>query len=270
MPCAIELRGVQVAYDDTVVVPDANLSIAAGKVTMLIGPNGCGKSTTLKAIARINPLRKGEVFLHGESVAGMSQRALARKLAVLPQSPAVPEGINVRDLVAYGRFPYRKPLGGLSREDHEIIDWAMRRTGVEALADRRVDELSGGQRQRVWIALTLAQKADVMLFDEPTTYLDISHQIEVLELLRRLNREEGATVVVVIHELNLAAKYADHIVGMRAGKVVFEGAPCDVFNVANLRALYDIEPEILRDPARGYPVCVDYARVVSANPVVCA
>ena len=149
MPCAIELRGVQVAYDDMVVVPDANLSIAAGKVTMLIGPNGCGKSTTLKAIARINPLRKGEVFLHGESVAGMSQRALARKLAMLPQSPAVPEGINVRDLVAYGRFPYRKPLGGLSREDHEVIDWAMRRTGVEALAERRVDELSGGQRQRV-------------------------------------------------------------------------------------------------------------------------
>ena len=261
MPCAIELRGVQVAYDDNVVVPDANLSIEQGKVTMLIGPNGCGKSTTLKAIARVEPLRKGEVFLHGESTARMSQRALARRLAVLPQSPTVPEGINVRDLVAYGRFPYRRPLGGLTREDREVIDWAMGRTGVAELADRRVDELSGGQRQRVWVALTLAQRADVMLFDEPTTYLDISHQVEVLELLRRLNREEGATVVVVIHELNLAAKYADRIVGMRAGRVVFEGAPRDVFNEDNLRALYDIEPEILRDEVRGYPVCIDYARV---------
>lgn len=261
MPCAIELRGVQVAYGDTVVVPDANLSIAEGKVTMLIGPNGCGKSTTLKAIGRMEPLRKGEVLLHGENVGRMSQRALARKLAYLPQSPTVPEGINVRDLVAYGRFPYRKPLGGLTKEDHEVVGWAMGRTGVADLADRRVDELSGGQRQRVWIALTLAQKADVMLFDEPTTYLDISHQVEVLELLRRLNREEGATVVVVIHELNLAAKYADHIVGMRAGKVMFEGSPCEVFKEDNLRSLYDIEPEILHDPRRGYPVCVDYTRI---------
>ena len=172
MPCAIELRGVQVAYDDNVVVPDANLSIEQGKVTMLIGPNGCGKSTTLKAIARVEPLRKGEVLLHGESTARMSQRALARRLAVLPQPPTVPEGINVRDFVAYGRFPYRRPLGGLTREDREVIDWAMGRTGVAELADRRVDELSGGQRQRVWVALTLAQRADVMLFDEPTTYLD--------------------------------------------------------------------------------------------------
>ena len=260
MPSAIELRGVRIAYDDTVIVPDANLSIAEGKVTMLIGPNGCGKSTTLKAIARINPLAKGEILLHGENVARMSQRGLARRLAVLPQSPTVPEGINVRDLVAYGRFPYRRPLGGLAKEDHEVIDWAMERTGTAELAGRRVDELSGGQRQRVWIALTLAQKADVMLFDEPTTYLDIAHQVEVLELLRRLNREEGATVVVVIHELNLAAKYADRIVGMRAGEVMFEGTPRDVFTEDNLRALYDIEPEILRDEARGYPVCVDYAR----------
>ena len=162
MPCAIELRGVQVAYDDTVVVPDANLSIAAGEVTMLIGPNGCGKSTTLKAIARINSLRKGEVLLHGESVARMSQRALARKLAVLPQSPAVPEGINVRDLVAYGRFPYRKPLGGLSKEDHEVIDWAMRRTGVEALADRRVVKDKPAPNARVALAADARAVLDVV------------------------------------------------------------------------------------------------------------
>ena len=172
----------------------------------------------------------------------------------------VAEGINVKDLVAYGRFPYQKPLSGLKKEDHEIIDWAMRRTGVYELRDRRVDELSGGQRQRVWIALTLAQKTDTMIFDEPTTYLDISHQIEVLELLRRLNREDGATIVVVIHELNHAAKYADHIIGMKAGQIQFEGAPNDVVTEANLRTLYDIDAEIMRDPARGYPVCVDYSR----------
>ena len=256
---AIELRGVQVAYDDTVIVPDANLRIPTGKVTMLIGPNGCGKSTTLKAIARILPLKRGEILLNDVNVRTLSQKALAQQLAVLPQSPTVPEGITVKDLVAYGRYPYQKPLAGLSKADHEIIEWTMARTGVDGLAGRRVDELSGGQRQRVWIALTLAQKTDTMMFDEPTTYLDIAHQLEVLELLRRLNREDGSTIVVVIHELNLAAKFADHIVGMKAGQVRFEGAPSEVFTEANLRDLYDIDAEILRDPARGYPVCVDYS-----------
>ena len=257
---SIELRAVQIAYDDLVIVPDASVVIPSGKVTMLIGPNGCGKSTTLKAIARINACKKGQILLDGQDMARMSQKEVARKVAVLPQSPTVPEGINVKDLVAYGRFPYQKPLSGLKKDDHEIIDWAMRRTGVYELRERRVDELSGGQRQRVWIALTLAQKTDTMIFDEPTTYLDISHQIEVLELLRRLNREDGATIVVVIHELNHAAKYADHIIGMKAGQIQFEGAPNEVVNEANLRTLYDIDAEIMRDPARGYPVCVDYSR----------
>lgn len=258
---AIELRGVQVAYDDTVVIPDVNLQIPTGKVTMLIGPNGCGKSTLLKAIARILSPKHGEVLLDGVDVRSIGQKALARRLAVLPQSPTVPEGILVKDLVAYGRYPYQKPLAGLSQADHETIAWAMARTGVDALADRRVDELSGGQRQRVWIALTLAQKTSTMMFDEPTTYLDIAHQLEVLELLRRLNREDGLTIVVVIHELNLAAKFADHIVGMKAGQVCFEGAPSEVFVEENLRDLYDIDAEIMRDAPRGYPVCVDYSLV---------
>jgi iron complex transport system ATP-binding protein len=256
---AIELRGVRVAYDDAVVIPGVDLRIPEGKVTMLIGPNGCGKSTLLKAVARILPLKGGTVLLDGTDVRGLGQRQLARRLAVLPQAPTVPEGISVADLVAYGRYPYRRPLAGLSAQDRATVAWAMERTGVDALAGRRVDELSGGQRQRVWIALTLAQKASAMMFDEPTTYLDIAHQLEVLELLRRLNREDGSTVVVVIHELNLAAKFADHIVGMKAGQVRFEGAPEQVFTEKNLRELYDIDAQILRDPARGYPVCVDYA-----------
>lgn len=256
---AIELRGVRVAYDDAVVIPGVDLRIPEGKVTMLIGPNGCGKSTLLKAVARILPLKGGTVLLDGTDVRGLGQRQLARRLAVLPQAPTVPEGISVADLVAYGRYPYRRPLAGLSAQDRATVAWAMERTGVGELAGRRVDELSGGQRQRVWIALTLAQKASAMMFDEPTTYLDIAHQLEVLELLRRLNREDGSTVVVVIHELNLAAKFADHIVGMKAGQVRFEGAPEQVFTEKNLRELYDIDAQILRDPARGYPVCVDYA-----------
>lgn len=256
---AIELRGVRVAYDDAVVIPGVDLRIPEGKVTMLIGPNGCGKSTLLKAVARILPLKGGTVLLDGTDVRGLGQRELARRLAVLPQAPTVPEGISVADLVAYGRYPYRRPLAGLSAQDRATVAWAMERTGVGELAGRRVDELSGGQRQRVWIALTLAQKASAMMFDEPTTYLDIAHQLEVLELLRRLNREDGSTVVVVIHELNLAAKFADHIVGMKAGQVRFEGAPEQVFTEKNLRELYDIDAQILRDPARGYPVCVDYA-----------
>jgi iron complex transport system ATP-binding protein len=250
---------VRVAYDDAVVIPGVDLRIPEGKVTMLIGPNGCGKSTLLKAVARILPLKGGTVLLDGTDVRGLGQRQLARRLAVLPQAPTVPEGISVADLVAYGRYPYRRPLAGLSAQDRATVAWAMERTGVGELAGRRVDELSGGQRQRVWIALTLAQKASAMMFDEPTTYLDIAHQLEVLELLRRLNREDGSTVVVVIHELNLAAKFADHIVGMKAGQVRFEGAPEQVFTEKNLRELYDIDAQILRDPARGYPVCVDYA-----------
>ena len=180
-------------------------------------------------------------------------------MAVLPQTPLVPEGITVKDLVAYGRFPYQKPFSGLKKADHEIIEWAMQRTGVFELKDRKVEELSGGQRQRVWISLTLAQKTNILILDEPTTYLDMAHQLEILELLQTLNAEEHTTIIMVIHELNHAAKFADHIIGMRQGRILFEGSPNDVIHVENLRKLYEVEAVLIQNEKKGYPVCVDYS-----------
>ena len=257
----IEIKDLKVSYDDRVIIPNANLKIPSNKITMLIGPNGCGKSTMLKSIARIIPVQNGQILLHGKDMKKIPQRELAKQMAVLPQSPIVPEGILVKDLVAYGRFPYQKPLSGLKKEDHEIIQWAMEKTGVSDLKDRKVEELSGGQRQRVWISLALAQKTNVLILDEPTTYLDMAHQLEILELLKKLNEEEKTTIILVIHELNHAAKFADHIVGMKQGQILFEGAPSDVIQVENLRRLYEIEAVLMKSEERGYPICTDYSLI---------
>ena len=196
----IEIKDLKVSYDDRVIIPNANLKIPSNKITMLIGPNGCGKSTMLKSIARIIPVQNGQILLHGKDMKKIPQRELAKQMAVLPQSPIVPEGILVKDLVAYGRFPYQKPLSGLKKEDHEIIQWAMEKTGVSDLKDRKVEELSGGQRQRVWISLALAQKTNVLILDEPTTYLDMAHQLEILELLKKLNEEEKQNIELTKYE----------------------------------------------------------------------
>ena len=257
----IEVRHIQAAYEDTVVIPDASLVLPEGKITMLIGPNGCGKSTLLKSIARILPLKKGTILLDEKDMRQMAPKALARQMAVLPQSPLVPEGITVRDLVGFGRFPYQKLLTGLKKADHDIVDWAMEKTGVHKLRDRRVEELSGGQRQRVFIALALAQKTHILLLDEPTTYLDMAHQLEILELLQKLNAEHSTTIIMVIHELNHASKFAHHIVGMKGGEILFTGAPKEVIHVENLRRLYEIEAVLTQNEARGYPVCTDYSLI---------
>ncbi|WP_342758031.1 ABC transporter ATP-binding protein [Kineothrix sedimenti] len=257
----IEIKNLQAAYEDRIIIPDASLIIPKGKVTMLIGPNGCGKSTLLKAIAKTIPAKRGSICLHGDDIRRMPPKSLAKKMAVLPQSPLVPEGIQVKELVAYGRFPYQKPLSGLKKEDHEIIRWAMEKTGVLDLKERKVEELSGGQRQRVWISLALAQKTGVLLLDEPTTYLDMAHQLEILELLRKLNREEKTTIVMVIHELNHASKFADHIIGMKQGQILFEGTPKDVILVENLRKLYEIEAVLMENKDKGYPICTDYSLI---------
>lgn len=256
---AIEIKNLQAAYENRVIIPSASLSIPEGKVTMLIGPNGCGKSTLLKSVAGILPVKQGEVLLDGQPIPNIPRKALAKKMAVLPQSPIVPEGILVKDLVAYGRFPYQKPFAGLNKEDHRIIRESMEKTGVLELADRKVEELSGGQRQRVWIALALAQKTKILILDEPTTYLDMAHQLEVLELLRKLNHEEGTTVIMVIHELNHASKFADHIIGMKKGQVLFAGSSKDVITKENLRQLYEIEAVLVENEGAGYPICMDYA-----------
>lgn len=258
---SIEMKNLQAAYEDNIIIPCANLVIPEGKITMMIGQNGCGKSTLLKSAARILPVKKGEILLDGQNMKKMNQKAIARKMAVLPQSPLVPEGILVKDLVGYGRFPYRRPMSGLTKEDHEIIAWAMEKTSVSDLKDQKVEELSGGQRQRVWISLALAQKTDILLLDEPTTYLDMAHQLEILELLRKLNEEEQTTILMVIHELNLASKFADHIVGIKKGEILFEGSPEDVIHADNLRRLYEIDAVLVKNQEKGYPICMDYSLI---------
>lgn len=255
----IEIKNLQAAYEDIVIIPCANLTMPEGKITMLIGPNGCGKSTLLKSAARILPVKKGEVLLDGKNMKKMNQKAIARKMAVLPQSPLVPEGILVKDLVGYGRFPYQKPMSGLGKKDHEIINWAMKKTDVYDLRNQKAEELSGGQRQRVWIALALAQKTDILLLDEPTTYLDMAHQLEILKLLKKLNEEENTTIIMVIHELNLACKFADHMIGMKKGEIIFEGSPEEVIYENNLRKLYEIEAVLIKNKEKGYPICTDYS-----------
>lgn len=255
----LEVQNLYAGYDDSNVLQDVSLQIPERKITMMIGPNGCGKSTLLKTMAGIITPQKGEVLLDGVPLKGMKRRQIARRLALLPQSPLVPEGLRVRELVQYGRFPYQKAMRSLTRQDHDIVTWAMEKTGVYAHADTYVNELSGGQRQRVWIAMALAQKTGILLLDEPTTYLDIAHQLEILELLRTLNEQEQTTIILVIHDLNQAAKFADHVIGMKAGRALYSGEAKDVISEQQLLQLYDIHAKIVQDEEHGYPICMDYA-----------
>lgn len=255
----LEVQNLYAGYDDSNVLQDVSLQIPERKITMMIGPNGCGKSTLLKTMAGIITPQKGEVLLDGVALKGMKRKQIARRLALLPQSPLVPEGLRVRELVQYGRFPYQKAMRSLTRQDHDIVTWAMEKTGVYAHADTYVNELSGGQRQRVWIAMALAQKTGILLLDEPTTYLDIAHQLEILELLRTLNEQEQTTIILVIHDLNQAAKFADHVIGMKAGRALYSGEAKDVISEQQLLQLYDIHAKIVQDEEHGYPICMDYA-----------
>lgn len=254
----IQTKDLQIGYEDEIIINKLNLKIPKGKVTMVIGSNGCGKSTLLKAVSRIIPSRHGEILLHGKSLRRQASKSIARKMAVLPQSPCVPTGLMVKELVAYGRFPYQRPMSGLNEHDLQMIDWAMHSTGVYELKEKMVESLSGGQRQRAWIAMALAQETEILVLDEPTTYLDMSHQIEILKLLKKLNRENNRTIIMVIHELNHASKFADHLIGMKKGNVIFEGKPVDVITKENLVQLYGINARLERSRTGNYPICVDY------------
>ena len=260
----IDIHNLQIAYNDKIIIPCANLKIPENKITILIGPNGCGKSTLLKSIMKIIPIKKGDISLNGINIKTLPQKKLAQQIALLPQSPTIPDGINVKNLVAYGRFPHQKPLSGLTKQDYNIIEWAIEKTGISELKDINVKKLSGGQRQRVWIALALAQKTDILILDEPTTYLDMAHQLEILELLQKLNKENKITILMVLHELNHASKFADNIVGMKNGNVIFEGTPNDVINTENLKKLYEIEATLIKDETKGYPICIDYS-IINEN-----
>lgn len=261
----LEIEQIEVAYADQSIINDLSLDIPIGKITTIIGPNGCGKSTLLKAVGRIMKVKKGKVSLEGNSIYEFSTKELAKKLAILPQTPTAPEGLTVEELVSYGRYPYQKGLGKLTAEDRKIIDWALEVTCLTNLRDSHVDNISGGQRQRVWIALALAQETDIILLDEPTTYLDMAYQLEVLELLEDLNKEHGCTIVMVLHDLNLASKYADYLVALRKGNIICSGTPKEVITKDVLRQVYEIDAEIMQDSKSGKPICVSYELLKQNN-----
>ncbi|KMS85576.1 MULTISPECIES: ABC transporter ATP-binding protein [Streptomyces] len=249
-------RDLTLAYEARTVVEGLDLEIPDGKVTVVVGPNACGKSTVLRALGRLLRARGGAVLLDGADIAGLPSRQIARTLGVLPQSPAAPDGITVADLVARGRQPHQKWWQQWSQADERAVTEALERTDTADLADRPVDELSGGQRQRVWIAMALAQDTDLLLLDEPTTYLDIAHQVEVLDLIRRLNHERGRTVVAVLHDLNQAARYADHLVAMKAGRIVAQGPPDEVVTAELVQKVFGLPAVVVPDPVTGGPLVV--------------
>ncbi|MEU6000107.1 ABC transporter ATP-binding protein [Streptomyces sp. NPDC047197] len=257
----LSARELTLAYEDREVVHELELTVPDGKVTVIVGPNACGKSTTLRALGRLLKPRSGAVLLDGEALTKLPTKKIAQQIGLLPQTPVAPEAITVADLVARGRQPHQHWWQQWSDEDERAVTEAMERTDVAALAERSVDELSGGQRQRVWIAMAIAQETDILLLDEPTTYLDISHQVEVLDLVRQLaartaDGERGRTVVVVLHDLNQAARYADHLVAMESGRIVAEGAPADVVTEDLVREVFGLECVVVPDPVTGSPLVV--------------
>jgi iron complex transport system ATP-binding protein len=238
------------------VIDGLDLEFAPGRITMIIGANASGKSTLLSVLARVNAPLAGTVELDGVDVTTISRRRFAQSVGLLPQHPTAPDGLTVAELVARGRHPHRGVFQRWSAADTASVDEAMATTAVSSLADRPVGDLSGGQRQRVWIAMALAQQPRVLLLDEPTTFLDLSHQIEVLDLLRTLNRTDGTTVVVVLHELNLAARYADHLIVMNDGGVVAHGAPEDVMTPGVLAHAFDLDALVIPDPLTATPLVI--------------
>ncbi|MCZ4564513.1 ABC transporter ATP-binding protein [Rhodococcus erythropolis] len=246
---------IELRYADRTIVDELSLEIPDGGFTVVVGPNGCGKSTLLRALGRMLAPRSGRVLLDGNDIRSYRTKEVARRIALLPQSPLSPGAITVADLVARGRYPYQSMLRQWSPEDERVVAEALAEVGMRNAADQLVDELSGGQRQRVWIAMTLAQRTPVLLLDEPTTFLDIAHQIEVLDLCSQLH-QSGRTLVAVLHDLNLAARYATHVVAMRSGKIVMQGSASDVFTPELLREVFDLEALVLEDPETGRPLVV--------------
>jgi iron complex transport system ATP-binding protein len=255
----LEARGLAVGYDRHPVLSDLDLRIERGTVTTFLGANGCGKSTLLKALGRVLKPQAGEVHLDGTPIRRESNRAVAKKLAILPQSPVAPAGTSVLDLVMRGRNPHQSWAKPWTADDADVAEQAIAATGLTEVAHRDVASLSGGQRQRAWIALVVAQQADTLLLDEPTTYLDLAHQLEVLRLVRRLNREQGSTVVMVLHDLTLAARYSDRLVVLHDGGVAADGAPADVLTPELLERAFGLHARVVADPVTGSPMVVPEA-----------
>ncbi|WP_421708635.1 ABC transporter ATP-binding protein [Algihabitans sp.] len=252
----LRVEDLSAGYGAVRVIEGLSLAIPDRGITAIIGPNGCGKSTLLKAMARVLPAQRGRVLLDGQAVHAMPTRAVGRTLALLPQGPVAPEGLRVRELVAQGRFPHQSLLRQWSREDAAAVARAMTATDVDAFADRPVDALSGGQRQRVWIAMVLAQETPILLLDEPTTFLDLKVQVDLMTMLRQIAYDDGRTLIVVMHELNVAAAFADWLVMMRQGEVAAQGPVAEVFTEGNLERVFDLAARVLTDPESRRLVCV--------------
>jgi ABC-type cobalamin/Fe3+-siderophores transport system ATPase subunit len=243
-------------YEEVVVATDLSIEIPDGQVSALIGPNGSGKSTLLRALSRLLKPKAGSVILDGKAIDSYSTKEVARRLAILPQVLIAPESITVEELVAYGRHPQRRSIGGMQQDDRRAIDWALDVTATKELRDRPVDHLSGGQRQRAWIALVLAQGTDLILLDEPTTFLDIAYQLEVLELLKHLNEAEGKTIVMVLHDINMACEYSQRLFALRDGTLIAQGDPREVLTAELIRNVFGIGAHIVEHPSSGAPMCV--------------
>jgi len=242
-------------YDKTV-IKDINLAIEVGKMNILIGPNGSGKSTLLKCLARVLTPFSGQVLLNGTDIHQLPSKKLAKKMALLPQGPIAPEGLSVKELVAQGRYPHQRFLQQWSKADEAAVNDAMKMANIDSLADRSLTELSGGQRQRCWIAMVLAQQTDIILLDEPTTFLDLKVQVDLLDLLSEMAHNNKRTLVIVLHELNLAAAYADHLIMMKAGKIEQQGTPSDIFTRENLLAVFDLSANVIKDADTDALICI--------------
>lgn len=263
--CSLDGQELSVGYGGTAILDNVNFHLASGKLTVLLGPNGCGKSTLLKTLARTLVPSRGRVLLDGQDIHREPTRTVARRLGVLPQSPRAPDGLSVRELVALGRFPYQTLIRQWSRADQAAVEKAMMDADVAQFADRPVDSLSGGQRQRCWIAMVLAQETEWLLLDEPTTFLDLKVQVDLMELLAELCHRHGRTLLVVLHDLNLAAAYADELVLMRGGSIRHRGTALETFTERTLEDVFGLEASVLVDPMNGRPICVPVKR--KARPV---
>ncbi len=254
----LSTNNLTIAYNKNIIINNLDIVIPERKITSIIGPNGCGKSTLLKAIGRILKPERGSVYLDGIDIYTLNTKEVAKKMSILPQSPKAPSGITVGELVSYGRFPHQHGLKKLTVEDKKIIQWAMDITKLSEYEVTLVDNLSGGQRQRVWIAMALAQQTDIILLDEPTTYLDLAYQLEILELLYSLNKEQGCTIAMVLHDLNLASRFSDYIIAMRSGKIIEYGTPDEVICEDVLKKTFNINADIIKDSTSKKPICISY------------
>lgn len=260
MATAVQTNNLSIGYNENLLFENLNLSIPRGEISVFVGSNGCGKSTLLRSIARLLKPQEGSILLEGKEVHKLSSREVAKKMGILPQSPVSPEGLTVHDLVKQGRYPHQSWMKRWTEEDTEKVEAAMKATRVDEFRDKPVDELSGGQRQRAWIAMTLAQDTDIILLDEPTTYLDMTHQIEILDLLFELNEVHGRTIIMVLHDLNLASRYAHNIIAIKDGAVFGQGTPENVINCDLVRSVFGMECQVSKDPLFGTPHCVPFGR----------